>query len=48
MHARIEWTARDAQQRSSQKAYIIVGFNKCEWEKKRENIKSEGTTLERK
>ena len=26
----------------------LLGFSKCEWEKKRENIKSEGTTLERK
>ena len=25
----------------------LLGFSKCEWEKKRENIKSEGTTLER-
>ena len=24
----------------------FVGFSKCEWEKKRENMKSEGTTLE--
>ena len=24
----------------------LLGFTKCEWEKKRENIKSEGTTLE--
>ena len=24
----------------------LLGFSKCEWEKKRENMKSEGTTLE--
>ena len=24
----------------------FLGFSKCEWEKKRENMKSEGTTLE--
>ena len=24
----------------------LLGFSKCEWEKKRENMKSEGTTFE--
>ena len=27
---------------------VLLWFSKCEWEKKRENIKSERTTLERK
>ena len=25
---------------------ILLGFSKCEWEKKRENMKSKGTTLD--
>ena len=29
-----------------QKGRVMLGFGKCEWEKKRENMKSEGTTLE--
>ena len=26
----------------------LLGFSKCEWEKKRENMKSKGTTLDEK